>query len=50
MSSIADAEFAKLNIPLLRHFPELAQALGGDPGELLKVAGITPAGHFRLMD
>ncbi|AXB79644.1 AraC family transcriptional regulator [Novosphingobium sp. P6W] len=43
MPSIADAEFAKLNIPLLRHFPELARAFGRDPGELLDLAGIKSA-------
>ncbi len=46
MSSTTDMDFAKLNIPLLRHFPVLATELGGDPGELLHSAGISPEG-FR---
>ncbi|GAB7551583.1 hypothetical protein NRB_10810 [Novosphingobium sp. 11B] len=40
ISSIADAEFAKLNMPLMRHFSELAHALGRDRGDLLDLAGI----------
>ncbi|WP_404477067.1 AraC family transcriptional regulator [Novosphingobium sp. BL-52-GroH] len=46
MSLIADAEFVKLNIPLLRHFPEMVRALAGDPAEILALAGI-PAETFR---
>lgn len=46
MPLIADAEFAKLNIPLLRHFPELVTTMGGDPAELLEQAGIR-AQEFR---
>lgn len=42
----ADVEFARLNIPLLRHFPELVSSLGGNPGELLRFAGIS-AQDFR---
>lgn len=46
MSLIADAEFLKLNIPLLRHFPELVNALGGNAVELISLAGIC-ASTFR---
>lgn len=46
MPLIADAEFSKLNIPLLRHFPELVQSLGGDVGELLPLVGMA-AKDFR---
>ncbi|WP_159982750.1 MULTISPECIES: AraC family transcriptional regulator [unclassified Novosphingobium] len=42
MSLIADAEFVKLNIPLLRHFPEVVSTLGGNCTEILTLAGIRP--------
>ncbi|MEE4452935.1 AraC family transcriptional regulator [Novosphingobium resinovorum] len=41
MSLIADAEFMRLNIPLLCHFTELVRTLGGDQAEMLPLIGIS---------